>query len=330
MNVPVRLLMSGLATLAVVLGSEVADAQRSSVPSPKPTPTAPSPSPVTPPTASLSSAEAEYIVPPQGGAMEVPVHAGAVCILSFPEPMAQKALASSPDFEIKAWGDDGVAVRATSDQAKASTLALATASGQIKVNVTLKVVPKSTPALTLVRFKSVSSQDAFAAQVEAEVQKRLAPLAAELAVQRAAVDAQIRDRADGLIAERLLQRNEVVALESHERNDDHVIVHVTQGQLLGGDGYLVFEVENRSRAAYRLATVKVFAAGADVAGPARLATSAVDRDPSVVGVVPAGSTARGVVVVRSVDAVLGRPLALELGGPGGTGTIRLDRGIELK
>jgi hypothetical protein len=128
----------------------------------------------------------------------------------------------------------------------------------------------------------------------------------------------------------LLVRNEIVSLESHERNDDHVIVHVRRGQLLGDDGYLLFEIENRSRATYRLATVRVFDGKREVSGPARLASSAIDRDASLVGVVAAGSTARGVVVVRSVSGVLGKALALELAGPGGRGKIRLDRGLVLR
>lgn len=274
--------------------------------------------------------EAEHLVPPQGGAFEVPVHAGAVCILSFPEKLSSKALASSPDYEIKSWGDDGVAVRAVATSAKATTLALATASGMVKVNVTLSVVAADKPAYTLVRFKAASAEEAFEAQVAAAVAKRTAPLEVELAKARQAIDTQIRDRADGLIAERMLKRNEVVKLEAHERNDDHVIVHVRRGQLLGEDGYLVFEIENRSGSAYRLASVKVASGDRNVAGPARLLSSAVDRDPSVIGVVPSGATARGVVVVRSVDSVLGKPLALELAGPGGRGRVRLDRGIVLR
>lgn len=268
--------------------------------------------------------EAEFLVPPQGGAFDVPVHAGEVCILSFAEKLGTKALVSSPDFEIKAWGDDGVAVRATGTGAKTTTLALATANGAVKVNVTLAVVGAERPGLTMVRFKAASAEDAFAAQVEAAVQQRLAPLQAELARARRDLDAQIRDRADGLLAERLLRRNETITLASHERNDDHVIVHVTRAFLLGDDGYLVFEIENRSRAAYRLAGVRVQAAGRDVAGPARLASSAVDRDPQIVGVVAAGARATGIVVVRSVDQVLGKPLALVVG------QIRLDRGIVLR
>src|SRR4051812_27105633 len=65
--------------------------------------------------------EAEYLVPPQGGAFDVMLHAGEVCILSFPDRVSSKALASSPDFEIKSWGDDGVAVRPLSATAKSTT-----------------------------------------------------------------------------------------------------------------------------------------------------------------------------------------------------------------
>jgi hypothetical protein len=280
--------------------------------------------------AAQPKSEAEFLVPPQGGAFEVPVHVGSVCILSFPEKMGQTALASSPDFEVKAWGDDGVAVRANHDKVTSATLALATATKQIKVNVTLRVVPKAAPALTLVRFKPASAEEAFEAQVAAAVQARMAPIEAELAKVKKDLDDQVRTLADGLIAERLLVRNESVPLEAHERNNDHVIVHVRRGQLLGDDGYLVFEIENRSRAAYRLAAVRVFDGKHEVSGPARLASNAIDRDTSLVGVVAAGSSARGVVVVRSVSSVLGKPLALELAGPEGRGTIRLDRGLVLR
>lgn len=280
--------------------------------------------------AHAQKSEAEFLVPPQGGAFEVPVHAGEVCILSFPEKLAQTALASSPDFEVKSWGDDGVAVRANHDKVTTATLALATTSKQIKVNVTLRVVPKATPALTLVRFKLASVEEAFEAQLGAALKARLAPIEAELAKAKKDLDDQVRTLADGQIAERLLARNEIVPLESHERNDDHVIVHVRRGQLLGDDGYLVFEIENRSRSAYRLATARVFDGKRDVSGPARLASNAIDRDTSLVGVVAAGSTARGVVVVRSVSSVLGKPLALELAGPEGRGKIRLDRGLVLR
>jgi hypothetical protein len=278
-----------------------------------------------------AKSEAEHLVPPQGGAVDVPVHAGAVCILSFPEPLARRAIASAPDqLEIKPWGEDGIAVRAAHDKVSVTTLALATASGLVKVNVTLRVVPRSEPALTLVRFKAASAEEAFAAQVAAEVRRQVNPLKEALAKDRRELDAAIRRRAEGLIAERLLSRNEIVRLESHARNDDHVIVHVRRGLLFGEDGFLVFEIENRSGAAYRLAQVRVLAGGRDVAGAPRLTSAAIDRDDALIGVVPAGATARGIVTVRSVNAVLNRPLTLELTMPGGKGAIRADRGIVLR
>jgi hypothetical protein len=271
--------------------------------------------------------EAEFLVPPQGGAFEVPVHIHEVCILSFAERLNSTALASSPDFEIKSWGDDGIAIRAVGKTAQTTTLAVATSTGAVKVNVTLTVVPPDRPAYTLVRFKAVSADEAFQAQLRTEVARRAAPLEAELVRLRQDLDGQIRDRADGLIAERLLKRNETVALSAHERNDDHVIVHVARGVLIGDDGYLVFDIENRSGNAYRLTGVRVQAGGHDVQGPARLTSPGNDRDPSVIGVVPARTTGHGIVVVHAVDQVLGKSLAVTVTGPPGTQPIELARGI---
>ncbi|HEX8112185.1 MAG TPA: hypothetical protein VF516_30840 [Kofleriaceae bacterium] len=271
--------------------------------------------------------EAEFLVPPQGGAFEVPIHAREVCILSFAERLSSRALASSPDFEIKSWGEDGVAVRAVGETAKTTTLAVATTSGAVKVNVTLTVVPSDRPAYTLVRFKAVSAEEAFDAQVRAEVGKRVAPLEAELAGLRQGLEIRAREQAEALIAERLLRRNEAIALAAHERNDDHVIVHVTRGVLIGDDGYLMFEIENRSGSAYRLAAVRVQADGRDVHGPVRLTSPGADRDPTVIGVVPARTSGHGIVVVHAVDQVLGKNLAMTIAGPAGSPPIRLDRGI---
>jgi hypothetical protein len=276
-----------------------------------------------------AKSELEHLVPPQGGAVDVPVHAGAVCILSFPEKLSPQALTSSPDFEIKAWGEDGIAVRA---QAKvpAATLALATVSGQIKINVTLRVVPEAEPALTLVRFKAASAEDAFEAQVKAGIEQRVAPIEQRLEKARQNLDALIRRRAEEEIADRMLRRNEVVRLESHARNRDHVIVHVQRGLLFGADGFLLFEIENRSGSAYRLASARVLADGRDVAGATRLASTATAREPALIGVVAPGTTARGVVTVRSASTWSNRPLVLELATPDGRGALRADRGIVLR
>jgi hypothetical protein len=280
--------------------------------------------------------EAEFLVAPGGSAFEVPVHAGAVCILSFPgEKLESSALTSSVDFEIMPWGDerspdrDRVAVRAMRKAAPA-TIALATKSGQIKINLTLRVVPDSENALILVRFRAVTAEEAFQAKLEAELTKRVAPLQAELEAAKKTVDAEIRARADQLIAERLLKRNELTSLRAAERNNDSVIGRVERAILLGEDGYLFFTIQNRSDTPFRLAEVRVLTDGKAVNGPASLLSSAVTKDPSVVGVVAPGSTARGVVVVRSADAVLTKSLTVELAGPKGRGTIRLSRGITLR
>src|SRR6476469_5063476 len=152
--------------------------------------------------------EAEYLVPPGGGAFDVPIHEGAVVILSFPgEKLSSSAIASSPNFEVKAWDAEGVAVRATG-KATVSTLAIGTVSGAIKVNITLHVVPQHDDALTLVRFKASTLEDAFAARVKAEVARETAPIKAQLAQTKDAVDRLVREQSERLMADRLVKRME--------------------------------------------------------------------------------------------------------------------------
>lgn len=276
-----------------------------------------------------SKGEAELLVPPGGGAFEIPVHAGAVCILSFPEKMAASALTSSADFEVKSWGDDGVAVRGTS-KATTATLALATTTGAVKVNVTFRVVPAAERALTLVRFKAASLQEAYEARVAAEVGRRLQPLQAELARASADLDSKIRSRADAMIAERLLLRHRAAELSAHERNGAHVIAHVDSALLLGDDGYLFFEIENRSGSSYRLASVAVELDGKDLAGTARLSRAATEQDSAVLGVVPAGGRTRGIVVVRAAAAAVGRRMTLVLQEPEGRRVLKVTRGVSFQ
>jgi hypothetical protein len=262
--------------------------------------------------------------------MELPLHAGTVCILSFPEKLAPHVVASSADFEIRPWGDDSIAVRTDNGQAAPATVALATATGQIKINITLRVVPATEQALTLVRFKAASEAEAFDAQVQAGIAKGIAPVRQRLEQTQQDLEALIRRRSERQIAEQLLRRSEVVKLNSHARNGDHVILHVWRALLLGDDGYLAFEIQNRSSAPYRLASVRVLANGRNVAGDAYLSTSPVARDPALIGVVAPGATVSGVVAIPLAQAVLRRPLALEIATPRGRSTVRADRGIELR
>jgi hypothetical protein len=273
--------------------------------------------------------EEEFLVPPGGAAFDVPIHAGEVCILSFFEKLASEGVASSSDFEIRAWGQDGVAVRANAG-AKTATLALATATRAVKINVKLRVVPANEEALTLVRFKAVTEEEAREAFVKTEVAKRMAPLRAEVEAIRKNLDALVQQRAEELVMERSLKRSEVRPLKSIERNNDNVVAYVKRAMVLGENGYLFFEIENRGAAPFRVARLEMTAAGKPVSGRVRLLSASVDKDPRMIGVVQAGATARVVALVRSVDSVMGKTLALELAGPEGRGAFRLTKGITFK
>jgi hypothetical protein len=282
-------------------------------------------------TTTTARGEATVLVPPQGGAADIPVHATANVLLTFPTPIAPRLLTSGRDWDIKEFVD-GVAVRAVSADAKDMTLALATKDGAIKVNITLRVVPPEVDALTVVRFQLATGEEAFRAAVEAEVEKRTAPLRAELAKAQQQLDAKVRTRADAMVARRLLTRLEEVKLAARERNDDNVIVHVNRAVFLGEDAYLFFDIQNRSGAAYRLAKVKVTGPrGSNHAGPASLLSTAIDAaEAGLVGVVPAGTTGQAVVVLRQVDAVLGAPVRLTVEGPAGRGRVVVAKGIVLR
>jgi hypothetical protein len=192
------------------------------------------------------------------------------------------------------------------------------------------VVPVTEPALTLVRFKAATAAEAFNAQVKAGIAWGIAPIQQRLERTQKDLEALIRRRAERQIAEQILHRSEVIKLNSHARNRDHVILHVWRALLLGDDGYLAFEIQNRSRAPYRLASVRVLASGRNVAGNADLSTSPAVRDPALIGVVAPGATVRGVVAVPLAQALLRRPLVLEIAMPNGRSLVRADRGIELR
>ncbi len=336
----IAMLLGSLSLLVALCASAAAQGTTNTKPTGAQTPAAAKPAsspassaglPVPPsaPAAAPRKGEAELLVPPGGAAFDVPMHAGTVCILSFFEPLLSSALASSPDFEVRAWGTDGVAVRAIGS-AKTMTLALATATRAVKINITFRLVPPEADALTLVRFKAVTEQEAREAFVKAEVDRRMAPLRAELETAKKDLDAQVQDRAELLVMERSLKRSEVLPLRSIERSDANVIAHVKRAMVLGENGYLYFEVENRGSTPFRLARLEVTAAGKPVPGRVRLLSASVDKDPRMIGVIQAGTTARGVIAVRGVDAVMNKAIALELAGPQGRGAFRLAEGISFK
>lgn len=209
-------------------------------------------------------------------------------------------------------------------------VAVATTTRSVQVNVTLTVVDRDSQAYTYVTFKPASAEEAFEAHVQAGVAERIAPLEAELASKLQHIDQQIDDRAEEMLAARILQRAVSLELNAHQRNADNVIVHVMRAVLVGNSGYLLFDIENRSPDAFRIASLQVRTMERALAPRVLLASQAVDREPGLIGIVAANTTASGVVVLRGIDQIAAHNLTVTISGRGDAGRIRLDRGIVLR
>jgi hypothetical protein len=270
----------------------------------------------------------EFLVPPEGGSYEVLVYPDFVTVLDFSEKLSTKALASdTTSYEVKAYGETAIAVRPLKKDAKPATLSLSTQSGAIKVSVILRIATKEADAWTFVHFAPQDTEAALEKRIEAEVEKRTAALTEELRAAKAAMDAELPKHADELIATRILQRYEIVKLDAIERNDDNVIVRVKKVLYLGDRAYLSFEIENQSRAAYRLASVQVLGADkTDHAGVVRFASTAAEAvGAGMLGVVANGSKGNGVVVLQRSEALLGTALTLVVAQPDGRSKVEVGR-----
>lgn len=240
--------------------------------------------------------EAEFLIAPGGGVIDVPIHASAICVFSFPEKLVPKGIVSAPEFEVQTWGEENVAVRA-GDGATTATVALTTTTGKVKINATLRVVPENEPAYTLVRLVPASEEEAFQARVEMEVAKKLAPVRAQLAELARGQEARARTLAEQAITAGAMQRSGVETHQARERNNTHAIVHVPKAVLLGDTVYVLFELENRSKAPFRVAAVRVRSRrGAELAAVPYLG---VAPDPRVkaLGVVAKKAKVWGAVAV---------------------------------
>ena len=95
---------------------------------------------------------------------------------------------------------------------------------------------------------------------------------------------------------------------------------------LGEDAYVVFAIENRNKAPYRLATVQLNQGATDHAGVVRFVSDASEAaGAGVIGVVRPGGRGQGVVVVRRSGDLLGKRLDLVLAEPEGRGKVTVDR-----
>lgn len=292
---------------------------------------------------------AEFLVPPGGGAYEVPVKIGEVCILTFPGEVTHSAVRSVPTFEVNPWNKDSLAVRALPG-ATSATLAVATQSGAIKVNVTLRVGRTGERTLALVTFRAVTAEEAYEAKVAAEVAKRSAPLLAQLEAERQRLEREIVDKRERVILERAREHSEGKKLRGIARSaDQQVVVRVERSFVLGDDAYVPFVIDNRSKAPFAVAQALVTtakepqgekpaqdgpetgAANGSTTGaplPAQTAALHTAKPATGLGAVAAKSSLAGVVVLRDAAKLRGKQITLTVAEVGTQRVVKLG-GISL-
>ena len=270
------------------------------------------------------SGQARTILVDEGGSYEVLVHPDFVTILYLPDKL-EKALGSdTTSYEVKPIGTTSVAIRPLRADAKPANLALATPS--IKVSVVLRISQSRDAAMTQVTFKRADVEAELERRIAEKVTARTAALEAKIAAMQQQMDAELPKLADGLIAARILQRRDLRKLSAIERNDDNVVVEAKDVLFLGDDAFVTFEIENRNKAPYRVASVAVLDGKRDTAGVVRFTSDAAETaGAGVLGVVRPGGRGKGVVVVRRVSELIGKALTLTVAEPGGRGKVSVDR-----
>ena len=268
--------------------------------------------------------QSRTILVDEGGSYDVSVHPDFVTVFYLPDKILRAIASDTTGYEVKPIGDKSLAIRPLKADAKPASLALATET--IKVSVILRIAKSRDEALTQVTFKRADIEAEVQRRIEDGVKKRTAELEAKIAQMQKTMDAELPKVADGLIAARLLQRREVRKLNAIERNDDNVVAEATEVFFLGEDAYLVFRIENRNKAPYRLATVEVKDGTGDRAGVVRFVSDAAEAaGKGVIGVVRPGGKGSGVVVVRRSGDLIGKKLELVVAEPGGRGKVVVDR-----
>lgn len=275
------------------------------------------------------SAYLELIVG-DGGVYEVPVHESFVTVLYLPDEIT-KAQSSDKDYFWTQVMGDTVSVRPKPDRpATAGKANLNIKTDSVRVTIILKVVDKAEEAVAQVRIRKKDDVEELEKRVEAEVEKRTAPILAQVEKDRQQLDAAIRDAGDREVARRLVKRFDTVKLEAIDRSDDNVIVRVKKAVFVGEDAYLFFEIQNRSGSDYRLADVSVATSAKRVDDGVEFQSPAAGKKTAeLVGVVPDGQRGRGVVILRNADSMRSESLTLQTIEPKGRGKVSVDR-IKLK
>lgn len=266
----------------------------------------------------------EYLVPPQGGAYEVPVHPAYVTSLRFAGKLTSANTSALPDkdYEIRPDGGDGLLVRPKSGSTSEANINVQV--GTARISALLRTAKDAKEACALVTFKATTIEEAFERQVAEAVEARTAALKAEVERLRAEQAAQVAAAIDTTLAERAMARLELQRLKAVERNGDGVVVWVLRAVYLGPDLLLNVEVENRSGGPFRIAGLEVRRGGkgANLATAARMADGG---SGGFLGVVAPGASLRGVVVVRDGGKLAGGDVALTVRTPDGKGEITVGK-----
>jgi hypothetical protein len=232
--------------------------------------------------------------------------------------MSPETLTSVKDFGLEDWSKDRkqIGMRAKVDptsSGQTGSFALISTSGNLKINVTFRVVPKDKPVARYVYFRTVTLDEL----VEARVQDRVETI-------RKNLEPEIIARANQTVIDRALIRLEKIDFAGvKERNNDNVVAVLQQSLLLGDVGYLFFSLRNRGTAPFRVSRLEVTRAGRPLPIDVKLFSASVDKDPKMIGVVLPDKIARGVVVIPNVTPLLKLPMSLEFAGYQGQGAFSI-------
>lgn len=274
--------------------------------------------------AAQDSGQARTILVDEGGSYEVPVHPDFVTVFYLPDKVIKALASDTVAYEVKPIASTSIAIRPLRPDAKPANLSLATDT--IRVSIILRIAASREEALTQVTFKRADVEAEVQRRIEAGVKARTAELAAKVDAMQKAMDAELPKVADGLVATRLLARYDARKLDAIERNDDNVVVEVSRAVYVGDDAYLMFSIQNRDRAPYRLATATVLDGASDRAGLVRFVGDATEAaSDGVIGVVRPGGRGVGVVMVRHASELTGRALTLVVAQPQGRGQVAVGR-----
>ncbi len=263
----------------------------------------------------------DFLVPPSGGAFDVPVNPVFLTNLQFPEKITSANTSALKDYRITRSNDD-TAYTVIPINLNVQPANINIVSGAMRVSVSIRVVKDPKDACAMVSFRATSEEEAFQRKVEEEVAKRTAKVEAELEAIKRDQAARVRDELDGVLADRAMARLEIQRLSAVDRSDEGVVVWVMRAVYLGNDLLINIEIENRARGAYRVADIELREGDKNRATSARLASGSAG---GLVGTVLPGAKVRGVVMVRDGAKLAGKDLTLVTRTPDGKGSVTVRR-----